>query len=168
MGVGMQSQLDRDLGRVQQEISPAQRMWVLDAALKGHLDQLQAIDAKGLPLNCKGDWGEEAIHVAAGKGHLEVVKYLVGKFGVETCRARDGNNKTPLHYAARNMHLDTVKWLCSSAGASRLQDDRDYKGRRPIDVCREVNAHDCDTAYWLENGRDKPPPAPVRQVYRSS
>eukprot|EP00658_Telonema_sp_P-2_P007188 TRINITY_DN12679_c0_g1_i1.p1 TRINITY_DN12679_c0_g1~~TRINITY_DN12679_c0_g1_i1.p1 ORF type:complete len:181 (-),score=37.32 TRINITY_DN12679_c0_g1_i1:266-808(-) len=145
----------------------ANTAWLLDAAMKNQMDQLEAIAERGVPLSLRGDWGESAPHVAAGKGCMEALEFLYGH--EPDCLEWDDNNqKTVCHYAARNNHLSVVEWIyerkpdCNQA--------RDYKGRTPADLCREVNRADCDTIYFLEHGMQKPSaPAPApAAVYHSS
>ena len=59
--------------------------------------------------------GSNALHLAAYGGHVEIVKYLIPKFGD---RKFDLNNAgdTCLHYAAREGHLAVVKYLIEECG----------------------------------------------------
>ncbi len=52
---------------------------------------------------------ENALMMLAFKGNLEMVRYLVEKFGADI--DKDGWN--PIHYAVTNGHLDIVKYLVS-------------------------------------------------------
>ena len=60
--------------------------------------------------------GNEPIHVAADKGHLELVQWLVRTTKGENVCAQDGDGWQPLHNAAINGHLDVVKWLWGQRG----------------------------------------------------
>ena len=81
------------------------------AALAAASDQnLRAVDA----------YGSNALHWAAGRGHLALVRHLVGDRGMDAAapahppRRRDApttRGRTALHYAARNGHLDVVEYL---------------------------------------------------------
>ena len=122
------------------------------------MDQLRAIRRRGISLACKGNWGEEPMHVAAGRGNMEVVQFLVHNLGYEAIGARDSNQKTPVHYgatrpqispyvlssllsAARNRQLQMVQWLVAHGdigGGNPVQSWVDYKGRTALDVCNEV------------------------------
>jgi ankyrin repeat protein len=53
--------------------------------------------------------GETPLHLAAGEGHLEVVRLLLGN-GAEV-NARDENSRTPLQLACANHHAAVVKLL---------------------------------------------------------
>ena len=81
------------------------------AALAAASDQnLRAVDA----------YGSNALHWAAGRGHLALVRHLVEDRGMDASfpahppRRRDApttRGRTALHYAARNGHLDVVEYL---------------------------------------------------------
>ncbi|XP_067678999.1 serine/threonine-protein phosphatase 6 regulatory ankyrin repeat subunit C-like [Haliotis asinina] len=59
-------------------------------------------------------WFRQPIHMAASKGHLEVVRRLVRR-GVDI-NSRDSDHRTPLHWVSTYGHLDLVEYLLS-AGA---------------------------------------------------
>ena len=81
------------------------------AALAAASDQnLRAVDA----------YGSNALHWAAGRGHLALVRHLVEDRGMDASfpahppRRRDApttRGRTALHYAARNGHLAVVDYL---------------------------------------------------------
>ena len=81
------------------------------AALAARGDQnLRAVDA----------YGSNALHWAAGRGHLALVRHLVEERRMDASvpanppRRRDApttRGRTALHYAARNGHLDVVEYL---------------------------------------------------------
>ncbi len=68
----------------------------LDTASKGNLDKLKECISKGVYEEAKNKYGWSALHLASGKGHLEIVKYLI-----ETCHvdkeAKDNRGSTALH-----------------------------------------------------------------------
>ena len=86
------------------------------AALAAASDQnLRAVDA----------YGSNALHWAAGRGHLALVRHLVEDRGMDASipahppRRRDApttRGRTALHYAARNGHLDVVEYLVERPG----------------------------------------------------
>ena len=86
------------------------------AALAAASDQnLRAVDA----------YGSNALHWAAGRGHLALVRHLVeerrmdASFPANPPRRRDApttRGRTALHYAARNGHLDVVEYLVERPG----------------------------------------------------
>lgn len=77
-------------------------------------------------LNCCRDSisGSSALHMAAGNGHLETVKYLMGlvaEYGPERVsefvNMQNETGNTALHWASLNGHIDVVKCLCDEFGA---------------------------------------------------
>jgi ankyrin repeat protein len=69
----------------------------------------------GVDVNAKDEDARTALHYAAKGGHLETLKYLVGK-GAEV-NARDIKRKTALHYAAQGGHLELLQYLVEEKGA---------------------------------------------------
>ena len=62
--------------------------------------------------------------MAAGNGHLETVKYLLGlvaEYGPESLsefvNRQNETGNTALHWASLNGHIDVVKCLCDEFGA---------------------------------------------------
>ena len=66
--------------------------------------------------------------------------------------------------------MEMVEWILAKMPDANSK--RDYKGRTPADLCREVNPADCEVIYYLINGVRKPAAAPVAApapaVYHSS
>ena len=56
-----------------------------------------------------------ALHLAACGGHVEIVKYLIPKFGDRKFDLDNAGN-TCLHWAAREGHLAVVKYLIEECG----------------------------------------------------
>ena len=56
-----------------------------------------------------------ALHLAAYGGHVEIVKYLIPKFGDRTFDL-DNHGETCLHWAAQEGHLAVVKYLIEECG----------------------------------------------------
>ena len=56
-----------------------------------------------------------ALHLAALGGHVEIVKYLIPKFGDRKFDLDNAGN-TCLHHAAREGHLAVVKYLIEECG----------------------------------------------------
>ena len=135
------------------------------AALAAASDQnLRAVDA----------YGSNALHWAAGRGHLALVRHLVADRGMDASfpanppRRRDApttRGRTALHYAARNGHLDVVEYLVATARrrrgrarrgrrrrAARVLAQRVRGGRAPVaagvDVAQKNDAG-CGFARWL-------------------
>ena len=76
------------------------------AALKGHLEIVKKLQARGGEINHEG-W--TALHYCAAEGRLEVCQYLLDqKADID---AASPNGTTPLMMAARQGHFDVVKLL---------------------------------------------------------
>ena len=56
-----------------------------------------------------------ALHLAASSGHVEIVKYLIPKFGDREFDLANADN-TCLHLAALEGHLAVVKYLIEECG----------------------------------------------------
>ena len=63
--------------------------------------------------NAQDKWN--ALHLAAFGGHVEIVKYLIPKFGDRQFDLTNTGN-TCLHYAAQEGHLAVVKYLIEECG----------------------------------------------------
>jgi len=72
--------------------------------------------------------GMFAIHLAAGRGHSEVIRVLLGA-GADVNTPHPEVQATPLQYAAQGGHLDAVRTLLD-AGAKT--DPADRYGRTPL------------------------------------
>jgi ankyrin repeat protein len=64
--------------------------------------------------------GDTPLHLAAGGGHLEVARLLLGRRA--DVNARDENDQTPLHLACANHHAAVVKLLLDQGGAPNTKD----------------------------------------------
>jgi ankyrin repeat protein len=83
------------------------------AAYDGDLDQIQMHIAVGKDLNAvdEHDNGRTALHVAVGKGHMDIVKTLIAAGVAANTRSNNGN--TPLHTAAYRGLTKMVAFLIS-------------------------------------------------------
>ncbi|MBD3272843.1 hypothetical protein GF385_00640, partial [Candidatus Dependentiae bacterium] len=61
-------------------------------------------------INIKDKYRNTPLHLAAKKGHQEIVEMLLAKEGVDPS-ARDRYGNTPLHFAAKKGHPEIVKML---------------------------------------------------------
>ena len=68
---------------------------------------------QGANLSVKDHFGRTLTSCASERGHLEVVKFLVGK-GVDI-DARDMVGRTPYSYAIEGRHTDVVQVLFQNA-----------------------------------------------------
>ncbi len=91
---------------------------VLYAARAGDVETLAQLSNSGIDISSARDrHGSNALHWAAGNGHLLCVKYLLETVGMDplaahAARKRDG--KTALHWAARNGRVQVIKYLLSA------------------------------------------------------
>ena len=72
--------------------------------------------------------GSNALHWAAGSGHLSICEALVGSFGYAV-EGRQKDRRTPLHWAARNGHVHVCRWLVEMGGDP---DCRTVDGTTPL------------------------------------
>ena len=52
---------------------------LLAAAVAGDLPAVQRLHRSGCPLDARGQYGETAMHCAAGRGHAKLVDWLYGQ-----------------------------------------------------------------------------------------
>lgn len=146
----------------------------LAAARDGDLDALRELSACGVfdPTRCVDRHGSNALHWAAGSGHLGVCKHLVDACGVDagSTQAKDGRNA--MHWAARNGKTDVCEWLWREKGVS--VDSRTRDGTTPfhwavwqghLATCdwlvnvascdwRALNTFGCNAAQWAAQSGD--------------
>ncbi|MFH4976223.1 hypothetical protein AB6A40_002932 [Gnathostoma spinigerum] len=84
---------------------------VLIACEEGNLSGLkQLANLHRLNLNALNRLGETAMHVSAGAGHYNIVRYLHQKGA--SCDIEDRRGDTPLFWAVRHGHPAVVEYLC--------------------------------------------------------
>lgn len=83
---------------------------LLSAAETGDIDTVKEALNNGADINTQNNFlKESALHLAASKGHLELVKYLVDNGA--NLYLNNGTDMTPLHLAARDGQVHVVKYL---------------------------------------------------------
>lgn len=88
-------------------ISPAASL--IDAADRGDLTQVKREIGWGELVNDTDDAGRTALHIAAMRGHAEIIRYLASVRG--DIHARDNEGKSPLMHAAEHAHPEAVETL---------------------------------------------------------
>lgn len=100
----------------------------LEAAAVGHVGCLMyTVDTGGL--NVRDEFNASALHMAARKGQIAVLIYLIqNKIATEVYRAANG--ATPAHDAAGTGNLDCLRYLIIHSSCS--PHDRDMNGSTPL------------------------------------
>jgi ankyrin repeat protein len=95
------------------QIKPDQASDILELAKKGNLSELKKLEGKKLNLYKRDTFGATPLHLAALKGNLKVVRFLVEK-GTKINTALKGEplvGLTPLHLAVQYGREDVVRYL---------------------------------------------------------
>ncbi|MFP3025899.1 MAG: ankyrin repeat domain-containing protein [Wolbachia sp.] len=93
-----------------QEDIGVEETFLYAAVCLGKLETVKyLVDEKKANVDAKSCSGCTALHFAAERGHLDIVKYLVDKEA--NVDAQDNDGCTPLHIAAQNSHFDIVEYL---------------------------------------------------------
>ncbi|KAM0434021.1 hypothetical protein ACHAPT_003965 [Fusarium lateritium] len=94
------------------------------------------------------------LHMAAGNGHLEIVRQLIQYFDNRPKEQKQAfldeaneHGNTGLHWAALGGHLDTVKLLMEQGASPALANERDYV---PLDLAL-FNKKDAVSEYFLSS-----------------
>ena len=80
------------------------------AVFHNQIELTKQLIAKGADINELGANGYTPLHVAVGKGNVEMVRFLVGQKGANVS-AQDEQGNTPLYYAVKNKNLELVRIL---------------------------------------------------------
>eukprot|EP01097_Dermamoeba_algensis_P010549 TRINITY_DN7867_c0_g1_i1.p1 TRINITY_DN7867_c0_g1~~TRINITY_DN7867_c0_g1_i1.p1 ORF type:complete len:300 (+),score=78.87 TRINITY_DN7867_c0_g1_i1:1386-2285(+) len=114
------SSFNEDKGQVQSDSSVQKDLDPgLKAAKEGDIVALKALVESGWSASSTDRHGSNALHWAAGAGHINILSYLIEELetdpSVRTKRASAARNdgKTPLHWAARNGQLSSIEYLVS-------------------------------------------------------
>ncbi|MFH4975166.1 hypothetical protein AB6A40_001875 [Gnathostoma spinigerum] len=151
------------------------------AAMNGDVDLLENLRESGALFSSADYNGRTALHVAAGKGHFNVVKYLI-KHGCNV-HSKDQWDENPLRNAIRSKNLQCIKVLvdagahlsCTTSeigmelclAASRVDfsaldawfaagadvNASDYDGRTALHIAAN-SENETMIAYLLEHGAD--------------
>merc|ERR1712207_55595 len=97
----------------------------------GYYDWVKEHIAEGAPLNEADHCGDPPLLLAAGNGHLAVVKLLLDEGADVNCL--DLGENTPLHWASMRGHVEIVKYLLE-CGADRNM--RNKQDKVPMDLCK--------------------------------
>ncbi len=93
-----------------------------DAATNGDLGQIKTILSDNpTQVNDKDARNNTPLHLAAGGGHLEVVKFLVSK-GADI-NLGDNENSPPIVNAALRSHPEIVRFMLDNGASATLADD---------------------------------------------
>jgi hypothetical protein len=113
------------------------RYALVNAAMRGHVEVIDALVKGGAHVNMQDENGLTALHTAAWFGQAASIKALVrAKADVDVQEKKSG--LTPLHLAAQDGHQDAIKELLA-AGASIYV--RSHHGLTPVDVAMQ-NGHE--------------------------
>ena len=77
---------------------------LVNACKRGELDEVKRLIGCGADVHYDNDW---SLRRACAKGHLELVKYLVGECGADIHVLDDW----PLRRAKLNGHPEMVQWI---------------------------------------------------------
>ncbi|KAL9224090.1 hypothetical protein vseg_000159 [Gypsophila vaccaria] len=122
-------EIEENIEDVPREFKVGIRNRAVFAAARGgnliSLKQLLDDGCRGDVLECRDVHGSTVLHAAAGKGQLEVVKYLIASYDMITSVDDKGN--TPLHVAAYKGQLSVLEALiqASPSSASILNNNGD-------------------------------------------
>jgi ankyrin repeat protein len=96
--------------------------------------------------NACNRFGESILHIACRRGHLEMVKFLVGEVGLSVTEIRDDYKRTPLHDAfwTSTASPDVVDYLLQQPHVTELLLCKDQRGFTPLDYSRGE-----DRGKWL-------------------
>lgn len=117
---------------------------------QNNLEMAKKLYADGrFPHGCNAcnRFGESILHIACRRGHLEMVKFLVGEVGLSIASIRDDYHRTPLHDAfwTSTANPDVVDYLLEQPHVIELLLCKDKRGFSPLDYSRGE-----DRSKWLK------------------
>lgn len=83
---------------------------LLWAAREGHSEIIRLLCEKGANINALTETGDSALHLAAWKGNIDAVRYLVDAMKCSP-ELRNKEGMKPVHFAVAGNHLETVDLL---------------------------------------------------------
>ena len=89
-------------------------------------------------VNACNRFGESILHIACRRGHLDMVKFLVGEAGLSCSTIRDDYHRTPLHDAfwTSTASPDVVEYMLEQPFVVDLLMAKDKRGFTPLDYSR--------------------------------
>ena len=100
------------------QITPAEVLRI--AAFNGDEFTVRHLVAEGVDTNINDPWGRTPLSLAAGAGHLGVVRILIDSGAWVNPHENYDIHETPLLAAAENGHLDIVKVLIAAGADPKL------------------------------------------------
>ncbi|TVU06184.1 hypothetical protein EJB05_49383 [Eragrostis curvula] len=100
----------------------------LQAAIDGDLRRLKKMATKVNLRDAKDAMGRNALHCAAGKGHLDICRFLVEELGLDVNSTADGSG-TSVHFAAVGGDERVLGYLLDHGGDPGAPD---AKGSTPL------------------------------------
>ncbi|XP_075231737.1 SAM_USH1G_HARP domain-containing protein Sans [Lycorma delicatula] len=99
------------------------------AAFEGNLDALRLLVGRGGdPEKLNYHFGQTALHIAAAKGHMNCVSFLVG-FGANMW-ALDHDLHTPMQVAAMQNRREILEYLDKAAAKQEASNKREVKAKK--------------------------------------
>ena len=88
--------------------------------------------------NACNRFGESILHIACRRGHLEMVKFLIGEVGISPSTIRDDYHRTPLHDAfwTSTHSPEVVDYLLEQPFVMDMLVCKDKRGFTPLDYSR--------------------------------
>jgi ankyrin repeat protein len=108
------------------------------AARNGHVEVLKILLRGGADVNCRGPYGQTALHTACANGHADATRVLAEEAGADL-NGRDENNFTPLYQASLWGNFKSVEVLVTLGADTSLGTsiEQDFSGWTPLIVSSE-------------------------------
>lgn len=105
--------------------------FLIDSCRFGDIDDIKEALSNGADPNHKDEQGNNALHMAAANGHLEVAKIIAPLVKPETINGKNEAGNTPLHWAVINNMKFLVEFLLSIKADCNVKNG---DGDRPLDL----------------------------------